>query len=47
MVSSELPELLGLAHRILVMHEGRLAGTFDAATTSEHELLHACYGRQR
>ena len=47
MVSSELPELLGLAHRILVMHEGRLAGTFDAATTTEHDLLHACYGRQR
>ena len=43
-VSSELPELLGLTHRIVVMHEGRMAGTFDTATTSEHELLHACYG---
>jgi len=44
-VSSELPELLGIAHRILVMHEGRPAGTFDAAGTNEHELLLACYGR--
>ena len=46
-VSSELPELLGLCDRILVMHEGRMAGVFDAATTTESELLHACYGRNR
>ena len=46
-VSSELPELLGLCDRILVMHEGRMVGTFDAATTTEDELLHACYGRTR
>ena len=43
-VSSELLELLGLAHRIVVMHEGRTTGTFDAASTTEHELLLACYG---
>ncbi len=47
MVSSELPELLGLAHRIVVMHEGRVVETFDAATTDEHDLLLACYGRHR
>lgn len=46
-VSSELPELLGLCDRILVMHEGRMVGAFDAATTTEDELLHACYGRTR
>jgi ABC-type sugar transport system ATPase subunit len=46
-VSSELPELLGLCDRILVMHEGHLVGAFDAATTTEDELLHACYGRAR
>ena len=47
MVSSELPELLGLAHRIAVMHEGHLTGIFDATATAttETELLHACYGR--
>ncbi len=45
MVSSELPELLGLAHRIAVMHEGHLTGIFDATATTETELLHACYGR--
>lgn len=46
-VSSELPELLGLCDRVLVMHEGRAVGTFEAATTTEDELLHACYGRTR
>ena len=43
-VSSELHELLGLADRILVLHEGRVAGTFDARTATDHEVLQACYG---
>ena len=30
-VSSDLPEVLALAHRILVMSEGRVAGELDAA----------------
>ena len=29
MVSSELPEILGMSDRILVMHEGRLTGEFE------------------
>ena len=44
-VSSELPELLGLCHRVAVMHEGQLSETFDTSSVSEHELLAACYGR--
>ena len=31
-VSSDLPEVLALAHRIVVMSEGRVAGELDAAT---------------
>lgn len=46
-VSSELPELLGWCDRITVMHEGNQIATFDAASTDEHELLEACYGRTR
>lgn len=42
-VSSELPELLGLCDRIIVMHEGHPVGLFDPRTVTEHELLLACY----
>ncbi len=30
LVSSEMPEVLGMSDRILVMHEGRICGEFDA-----------------
>ena len=41
MVSSELPELLGVCDRILVMSEGREAGIFNASETSQVELMTA------
>ena len=40
MISSELPELLGVADRILVMFQGRIRGAFDAATATEEEVAH-------
>ena len=39
MVSSEMPELLGVCSRILVMSGGRLAGAVDAATTTQEEIM--------
>ncbi len=39
MVSSEMPELLGVCDRILVMSGGRIAGEVDAADTSQEEIL--------
>ena len=39
MVSSEMPELLGVWDRILVMSGGQLAGEVDAKTTSQEEIL--------
>jgi methyl-galactoside transport system ATP-binding protein len=39
MVSSEMPELLGVCDRILVMSGGRLAGEVDAKNTSQEEIL--------
>ena len=39
MVSSEMPELLGICDRILVMSGGRLAGEVDAKSTSQEEIL--------
>lgn len=42
-VSSEIPELLGVADEIAVLHEGRLTGTVSAAGASTESILHLCY----
>lgn len=39
MVSSEMPELLGVCNRILVMSGGRLAGEVDADNTTQEEIM--------
>ena len=44
MVSSYLPELLGLCDRIAVMRRGRLGAPQPAANRSEHELMMAATG---
>ncbi len=41
LISSELPEILGMSDRALVMREGRLVGEFTRAQASEESLL-AC-----
>ena len=41
MVSSELPEVLQMSDRILVMREGRAAGIFDARDTSQEQIMRA------
>lgn len=48
MISSELPELLGVADRILVMYQGRLCGEFDPREAGEEEIAHvACIGETK
>ncbi|MCP2635694.1 sugar ABC transporter ATP-binding protein [Microbacterium sp. HD4P20] len=44
-VSSELPELIGLSDRILIMHEGRISGEVAAEDADEEVLLAYCYGK--
>ena len=39
MISSELPEILGMSDRILVMREGRVAGEFDRRDATEQVIL--------
>jgi ribose transport system ATP-binding protein len=39
LVSSELPEVLSLAHRIVVLRRGSVAATLDAATTDQTTVL--------
>lgn len=45
MISSELPEVLGMSDRILVMHGGRIAGEFTAADATQEKVLAAALGR--
>jgi ribose transport system ATP-binding protein len=44
LISSELPELLGLCHRIAVMRQGRLAGVVDGPTASEESIMRLAAG---
>jgi putative multiple sugar transport system ATP-binding protein len=41
MISSELPELLGMCDRIYVMNEGRFAAEMDAAEATQEKIMHA------
>ncbi len=45
LVSSELPELIGMSDRILMLHEGRIAGEFTRAEATQERLLAAAMGR--
>ncbi|HLZ29188.1 MAG TPA: sugar ABC transporter ATP-binding protein [Chloroflexota bacterium] len=45
MISSELPEVLRMSHRILVMCEGRITGELKAAEASQEAIMH--YATQR
>lgn len=39
MISSEMPELLGMCDRILVMHDGRITGGLDASEATQDKLM--------
>ena len=41
LVSSELPEVLGLSDRVIVLHEGRVTGTFDRSEATAEAVM-AC-----
>jgi ribose transport system ATP-binding protein len=45
LVSSDLPELIGMCDRIAVMRDGTVSEIVATAGLSEEELLNRCYGR--
>ncbi len=44
MISSELPEILGMSDRIMVMREGTIVGQLDRAQASEEEIMKHAVG---
>ncbi len=44
MISSELPEILGMSDRILVMHEGHLTGEFERKDATQENIMRAATG---
>ena len=44
MISSELPEVLGMAHRVLVMRNGRIVANLPRGEATEDAVMHAAFG---
>jgi ribose transport system ATP-binding protein len=44
MISSELPEVLGMSDRILVMHEGQITGELSRADATQEKIMHLATG---
>jgi ribose transport system ATP-binding protein len=44
MISSELPEILGMSDRILVMHEGEVAGELSREEATQEQIMHLATG---
>lgn len=45
MISSELPEILGMSDRIYVMHEGSIAAEYSREEANQEKILHSAMGR--
>jgi rhamnose transport system ATP-binding protein len=46
MISSELPEILGMADRVLVVSEGRLTADLSRADATPERVMHAATSSQ-
>jgi ribose transport system ATP-binding protein len=47
LISSELPEILGMTDRIAVFHHGRIAGVLETARTDQEEIMRCASGYGR
>lgn len=46
MISSELPEVLGMSDRIMVIHEGKIQGTIDNDNATQEKIMHLATGEE-
>jgi rhamnose transport system ATP-binding protein len=47
LISSELPEVLAMADQVIVLHEGRVTGTFARAEATQERVMYAATGQDR
>ena len=47
LVSSELPEVLGLSDRLIVLHEGRVTGEFTRGSATPEKVMACATGRRQ
>lgn len=45
LISSDMPEILGMSDRIVVMHEGRIMAEFDRAEVTQEKIMAAAVGK--
>ena len=45
-ISSELPEIIGMCDRVIVMHEGRIAGELPSNKLTENRIMHFATGEE-
>jgi len=47
LISSELPEVLAMADQVIVLHEGRVTGTFARSEATQERVMFAATGQER
>ena len=46
LISSELEEILGLSHRVLVMRQGEIVAELKGEEVTEEAVMHAAFGTE-
>ena len=46
LITSEMPELLAMSDRIIVMHRGSITAEFESGQATQEKILHAAMGLQ-
>ena len=44
MISSEMPEIMGLSDRIIVLHNGKITGEFTAKEATQEKIMRCAVG---